>query len=204
MAIIEPSPPSDSVRELNSALPRVTRSAAIMSNAVRSEALAPPVPRHPHRVYILLLPEILAGRGLAAARLVGWRYILMEGPQSVAAAEVNTNDTETEHSFALIHEGQGSRSLEVLAGLEALPQVRNTDYELRLLRIPALMTVALWLHADPGGADILTPLPPANQHFAQGEVYTQSVWEAAMLDAARQEEALAQSRGIRSGPRPLY
>jgi len=203
MAIIEPNPPADSIRELNSALPRVTRSAAVMRNAPSSDVLTAPAARHPHRVYVLLLTDILEGRGLAAARLVGWRYILMEGRQAVAAAEVNTNDTETEHAFALVQEGQGSQALEALANLEALPQVQNSDYELRLLRIPALMTISLWLHAEPGGADILTPLPPANSYFAQRELYTQTAWEAAMLDAANQEEALAQSRGIRSGPRPL-
>src|SRR5579864_1464189 len=103
MAIIELNPPAGSMRELNAALPRVTRSAAVMRGDLRAEPAVVTTPRHPHRVYVLLLPDILAGLGLAAARLVGWRYILMDGTQAVGAAEVNTNPTETEHNFSLVH-----------------------------------------------------------------------------------------------------
>jgi len=203
MAIIELSPPAGSLRELNSALPRVTRSAAVIRGGLRAEPATITTPRHPHRVYVLLLPDILAGQGLAAARLVGWRYILMDGTQAVGAAEVNTNPTETEHNFSLVHEGQGPQVLAALNLLETVPQVRNANYELRLLRIPALMTVTLWLHAGTVDADLLIPVPPVNPHFVQGELYTQAAWEAAMLIAANQEETLSQTRGIRSGPRPL-
>ena len=43
--------------------------------------------------------------------------------------------------------------------LHDLPELRAADYELRLLRIPALYMVALWLHMTAG--DLLVPLAPS-------------------------------------------
>ena len=55
-----------------------------------------------------------------------------------------------------------------------VPQVAGADYELRLLKVPAVYLVALWLHR--GGEDILIPMgdPPgslkANRPYSEADV----------------------------------
>ena len=47
--------------------------------------------------------------------------------------------------------------------------VRN-DYEVRLLSIPALYVMALWLHGE--ADDLLLPMPPTNEILDAKKVYT--------------------------------
>ncbi|MEK8108192.1 hypothetical protein NKG94_30935 [Micromonospora sp. M12] len=46
-----------------------------------------------------------------------------------------------------------------MKALRKLPQLQAAGYELRLLRIPALYLMALWLHSPL--ADLLVPLEPS-------------------------------------------
>jgi hypothetical protein len=202
MAIIEQIPPVGSVQALTSALPRIS---SRVSEFAQPSVATPegPTPGHPHPVYLLLLPDILAGRGLAAARLVSWRYLLMQGSEAVASAEVNTDSSQERHSFASVHHGYDNRAiLDAVAQLEVSPVSAAGDFELRLLRIPALMTVAVWFYGA-SGIGLLMAIPPANSYFVQREIYTQPDWEAAMLKAASEAEALAVRTGKRPGPPPL-
>ncbi len=60
-----------------------------------------------------------------------------------------------------------------------MPQIAKADYELRLLKVPAVYLVALWLHG--GNEDILIPLgqPPAG--LKKNRPYT----EAGIIRALR-------------------
>jgi hypothetical protein len=218
MAIIEAVPPDASVRALAAAMPRLTapslarlrqlpverRTLARLPTESAAVAMAPPAisPAYAHPVYVLLLPDILAGRGLAAARLVSWRYLLMEGARSVASAEVNTDENHSHHSFATMHPGEANQAtLQAIAQMQDSPTAAAGDFELRLLRIPALTTVALWLYS-PTENGALIAIPPANPHFAQSQLYSQAEWETAMLAAAGAAEDDARRDGFRPGPRP--
>lgn len=204
MAIIERTPPEASRQALIASLPTLSAPSAAVLRQLPDAAPQIPTPAHPHPVYVLLLPEILAGRGLSAAHLVGWRYLLMSGVDAIASAEVNTNESETQHVFASMNEGRANQAtLEATADLERSPLVATGNFELRLLRIPSLMTVAIWLHGSQN-ADIITPIPPANPYFTQRRTYLQLEWEAAMLDAARAADAEFARTGVRSGPPPRY
>lgn len=212
MAIFERTPPEASRRVLDSALPRFPTPSAATVRQLPEALPEVPSPTHPHPVYVLLLPDILAGLGLSAARLVAWRYLLRRGEGAVASAEVNTDEAETRHSFASMNEGKANQAtLEAIVALENSPAIAAGNFELRLLRIPSLSTVAVWLHCVPGteasvpiGADVLIPIPPANADFEQRRQYPQPEWESAMLDAAHAAEELARRTGLRPGPRPRY
>ncbi|MEU0408590.1 hypothetical protein ABZ307_12360 [Streptomyces griseorubiginosus] len=100
-----------------------------------------------------------------ATRLTGWRFLIRCGERSVAAAE--TMLTADGWAFSHFFEGPYIPSTE-----RALRQaeVMQQPYQPRLLSIPALYMLALWLHGDCAAdaatgrlaaTDLLVPLAPA-------------------------------------------
>jgi hypothetical protein len=98
-------------------------------------------------------------------RLAGWRFLIHDGKGPVAAAE--TMLTPDGWAFSRFFEGPYIGSTErALAHAEALP----TAYQPRLLSVPDLYMLTLWLHGDtsadasvgrPAATDLLVPLAPA-------------------------------------------
>jgi hypothetical protein len=147
----------------------------------------------PHPVYVATLDDLASGKLLAAARQTGWRYILVQHDEVVGEAELTTGRSRakgakkgakrTSHArleFAgLTHGPFAGATVDGLHAAERLPQVEKADYELRLLKVPAVYLVALWLHG--GNEDILVPLgqPPAG--LKKNKAYT----EAAVIRALR-------------------
>jgi hypothetical protein len=129
----------------------------------------------PHRVFTATLNDVLVGRVLANAQETTWRYFLVhKGEEPFASAEVAGNE------IANVNEGpfvQGTAVAMIAA--EQLDAPRHRDYELRLLRIPALYTVAVWLTAE--GDDLLIPADPAPEPLVANQPYT----EASFVEALR-------------------
>ncbi|AZS88528.1 hypothetical protein ACIQKE_20440 [Streptomyces griseoviridis] len=106
-----------------------------------------------------------APAGTSATRLAGWRFLIRCGERSVAAAE--TRLTPDGYAFSHFFEGPYIASTELaLRQAEALQQ----PYQPRLLSIPRLYMLTLWLHGDcaadgttghPAATDLLVPLAPA-------------------------------------------
>jgi hypothetical protein len=118
--------------------------------------------------------------------LVGWRFLVEEGREPVAAAEVQ--DRTSAAVPAQLTEGPFVRSTaESLRAAESLEPVRETDFELRLLRVPAVNLVALWLHTA-GRDDLFVPLEPAPRPFEAGRSYPEP--EFAELAAGLARETL--------------
>jgi hypothetical protein len=142
-----------------------------------------------HPVYVATLDNLAAGKLLAAARQTGWRYLLAHNDEVVAEAELHsargaaksTKRAKSEElSFAgLTHGPFTGATVDGLHAAERLPQVEKADYELRLLKVPAVYLVALWLHGSK--EDLLLPLgqPPAG--LRKNKAYT----EAAVVRALR-------------------
>jgi hypothetical protein len=123
----------------------------------------------PHDVYAMGLDAIADGRGLDAARRVGRRCLVMEGDRPVAAAELSDPDgegdlTTTEGPFT-------DATARTVREVEAWPQVADGEYDLRLLRVPALYLMALWLKDRDGSQDLLIPLDPAPSGLEAGARY---------------------------------
>ncbi|MEK6374393.1 MAG: hypothetical protein AABO58_17030 [Acidobacteriota bacterium] len=129
-------------------------------------------------VYSAGAQDVIDERLLDAARLTAWRTIVSKEGASIAAAEVGID-----MSLSQIDEGR------LVAGMvEAVRQAEerfaddNRDYELRLLRIPAVYTVALWLHA--GDADVLMPVAPAARALRANDSYGADAFTAALRPLA--------------------
>ena len=142
----------------------------------------------PHPIYNLGLDDVAAGRlPGSSARLTGWRYLVQEDGRIVAAAELNAGSSGEEYTFAALNEGPFVRGTEAtLEAAETLPAVDSGQFELRLLRIPALYVMALWLKGENGVADIIIAMTPAPPELVAGEAYDESRFIGALSSGARQ------------------
>jgi hypothetical protein len=103
--------------------------------------------------------------GASATRLAGWRFLIRSGDRAVAAAE--TMLTPDGWAFSHFFEGPWVASTErALRQAETMTQ----PYQARLLSVPELYMLTLWLHGDctadgatghPAATDLLVPLAPA-------------------------------------------
>ncbi|MFI8966867.1 hypothetical protein ACIGO8_32690 [Streptomyces sp. NPDC053493] len=108
-------------------------------------------------------------------RLAGWRFLIRNGDRAIAAAD--TMLTPDGWSFSHFFEGPYVSATErALIQAEALP----TAYQPRLLSVPGLYMLTLWLHTDteadgattePGPDDLLVPLAPAPPGIAANRPY---------------------------------
>ncbi|MER6632845.1 hypothetical protein ABT301_32270 [Streptomyces sp. NPDC000987] len=160
MPLHVPPAPAPALRSVLTALgsPTAVREARTPS-LLRHQG--PVTPELPLPVHVL---EAITATG-AATRLAGWRFLIRSGDRSVAAAE--TTLTADGWAFSHFFEGPYIPSTEqALRQAETLTQA----YQPRLLSVPGLYMLTLWLHGDcaadgatgnPAATDILVPLAPA-------------------------------------------
>lgn len=126
----------------------------------------------PHEVYAMGLDAVIAG-DLKAARRTGWRYLVVQGDRAVAAAVVDAPEGKSRMQFSHVNSGPFvEETVNAVSQAEGLEAVARGDYEVRLLNIPALYVMALWLHGERD--DLLLPMPPTNENLDAKKVYTPS------------------------------
>lgn len=144
-------------------------------------------------VFYLSLAELAEGAGLEAAALGGWRFVVESHGRLVGTLEV---DVDEEGGAA-----QGAAFAESPADAVALSSIisaRALDEETqpRLLTVPPLYVVALWLHRH-GEDDLVVPLagvegPPLGEP-TPAETFVESLRERARawleLPAPEQDSA---------------
>ncbi|MEV7414002.1 hypothetical protein [Streptomyces sp. NPDC089919] len=127
--------------------------------------LTPELPLPVHVLDRLGLSEPAAAGRPPRTRLTGWRFLIRSGERYVAAADTML----TPDGWAFSHFFEGPY---VAATERALHQAESAGahYQPRLLSVPELYMITLWLHraagADPASglpapADLLVPLAPA-------------------------------------------
>ncbi|MET9732434.1 hypothetical protein ABZZ79_17850 [Streptomyces sp. NPDC006458] len=161
MPLHVPEAPSPALRSILTALGSPVAVREATTPALRA-AQGPLTPELPLPVHVL---DRITGEGAPVTRLAGWRFLIFSGDRALAAAE--TRLTPDGWAFAHFFEGPYIASTErALRQAETLPQA----YQPRLLSIPGLYMLTLWLHGDceadgsagrPGAADLLVPLAPA-------------------------------------------
>ncbi|KRV47958.1 hypothetical protein AQ490_04370 [Wenjunlia vitaminophila] len=113
---------------------------------------------HPHPVHVLP-SSATHPAALATTRRIGWRFLINAGDTPVATAET----LRTADGWAFSHFSQGpfaTSTFRALTQAHALP----ATYQPRLLSVPALYMLALWLHQESSpdcAGDLLVPLAPA-------------------------------------------
>ncbi|MEU6981458.1 MULTISPECIES: hypothetical protein [unclassified Streptomyces] len=178
--MLRPSPaPAPALRSVLTALGSPTAVREARTPALRA-AQGPLSPELPLPVHVLgVAGSVADATGPAGrpphTRLAGWRFLIRSGDRAIAAAD--TMLTPDGWSFSHFFEGPYVAATErALIQAEAL----RTPYQPRLLSVPELYMLTLWLHADPdaddhtaapGPADLLVPLSPAPPGIAADRPY---------------------------------
>ncbi|MFI6659811.1 hypothetical protein ACIBL8_30255 [Streptomyces sp. NPDC050523] len=161
MPLHVPPAPAPALRTVLTALgsPTAVREARTPSLL---HAQAPVTPELPLPVHVL---DRLTPAGATATRLAGWRFLIRCDERAVAAAD--TMLTPDGWAFSRFFEGPYITSTErALRQAESMQQ----PYQPRLLSVPGLYMLTLWLHGDctadgatghPAATDLLVPLAPA-------------------------------------------
>lgn len=161
MPLHVPPAPAPALRSVLTALGSPTAVREARTPALRT-AQGPVIPELPLPVHVL---DRITAQGPSATRLAGWRFLIRCGDRAVAAAD--TMLTPDGWAFSHFFEGPYVASTErALQQAESLQQ----PYQARLLSVPGLYMLTLWLHGDcsgdgteghPAATDLLVPLAPA-------------------------------------------
>ncbi|MGW2638371.1 hypothetical protein [Streptomyces sp. NPDC001348] len=161
MPLHVPPAPAPALRSVLTALGSPTAVREARTPSLRA-AQGPATPELPLPVHVL---DRITAEGVSATRLTGWRFLIHCGGRAVAAAE--TRLTPDGWAFSHFFEGPYIASTErALRQAETMQQ----SYQVRLLSVPALYMLTLWLHGDcsadgaeghPAATDLLVPLAPA-------------------------------------------
>lgn len=175
MPLLTAEPPADVARGAMATLGQQAERRALRLPGLASAAPDTLQLTAPHPVYNLDLDELAERRGLAAARLTGWRFLITAGSSVLAAAEVAADGTTGAGEFSHINAGPFvDATTRAQAIAEQLPEVTAGRYELRLLRAPGLYVMALWLKDLRGEHDLVLPMAPAPAPLEAGHAYAAS------------------------------
>ncbi|MFF3291420.1 hypothetical protein [Streptomyces sp. NPDC003023] len=162
MPLHVPPAPAPALRSVLAALGSPTAVREARTPALRSVqgplSAELPLPVH-------VLDQIVPTGETPCTRLAGWRFLIRSGERAVAAAD--TVLTPDGWAFSHFFEGPYLDSTE-----RALRQAESTGtpFQPRLLSVPELYMLTLWLHGDPEAdastgtpapSDLLVPLAPA-------------------------------------------
>jgi hypothetical protein len=126
----------------------------------------------PYSIYAAGLGDIISS-GLGAARLIGWRYLIVEGQNVVQAADISAPQEAGGVHLSSLTTGHAREMEDVLREAEGLTQVAQGDYEIRTLRAPSLYVTALWLKNLSNTRDLFIVVPPVFPPFRAHQVYDQ-------------------------------
>jgi hypothetical protein len=171
-----PEPPKESLASLREGLQRLP---ARNKSAFSTESSGGQIPRisQAHQVFVLNPQEVMAGKGLDAARPTSWRYLLDQDTSglaensSTATAEVAYQGGT--HVFSNLQHGWMANATRqaVKVGLE-LEAVRDGTFELRVLRLPAVRIDSVWLKNKVAGDDIVVPIRSAIESLSAFRPYS--------------------------------
>ena len=101
----------------------------------------------PHPVFTVDPQDIARGKLLEAAKLIGWRFLILQGDHAVASGTVVESDGNM--VLSSINEGRlVGLTLDSLSAAELADEVKDKDFELRYLEIRSLYFTGVWLHSD--------------------------------------------------------
>jgi len=135
----------------------------------------------PHPIYTFTLDDLAREPTLRSARLVGWRYLVEHAGTPVAAAEVGIDG-----KFSQFNEGPFvTATIEAVQLAERHPTTSDSSYAVRLIRVPPLYVMALWLHDERGGDDFIFPMPPTPPYLEPNRPYKGDEFANLLAEDAR-------------------
>jgi hypothetical protein len=187
MTLRLPEPTQASVETVRSHLSELAGRTAFRRRALTRANPAGLALAAPHDVYSLGLTDLAEGASLDAATLDGRRFIVMDGDKPIASAEVADEGRGT--GFQATEGPYVEATAAAIERAEEDPDL-DDDYEIRVLRIPALYVMALWLKNERGGADVVIPLDPAPAPLEAERKYAPAELLSALAESARARLAI--------------
>ncbi len=149
-----------------------------------------------HPVYNVGLNDLVHGTPLARLPLTSWRFIVGSGTAAVSAAETLDGGAGGEARFASVNAGPFvDGTTQAFASVSKDPTFATGDWEMRVLRVPALYIFAVWTHDKAGNADRIRPIAPAPAYLDASRTYSWDEFVAAVRPQA--EAKLAGDDGLR-------
>jgi len=174
------------VVERNLVLPDGDTNLMMMNAEERGERAGRARPRITERyaVFSAQLEDVLPdGRGLLQAdRPTSWQYVVRDRNGVIVALSEVANGTPCQYASQqspVVAEAV----LKAIQDAEKLDAVKQSDYELRILRVPELYLLAVWLHAP--NDDVLLPVRPFTRILGDGSSFTEKQVVAALRPLAQ-------------------
>jgi hypothetical protein len=192
MALLVPDPPDGSLSALRTALGALAARGQFGARAVRRARPKQLTVTTPQQVFTLGVTDLVERPSLKAAQPTAWRYLVEVDKRVVAAAETNLSDGGS-HTFSNLNHGPFVAG--TIQALDAAERIASSlDAEVRLLHIPALYFVALWLlpvgQTDDDHA-ILVPVAPAPPGIEANRAYAATKLLPILAEQARSIPALS-------------
>ena len=182
--------PSGFNQALRRAVGEVSR-AGTLKFAALGGAAAGPAPSAQHRVYTMTLGEVASGEHVKPARPVSWRAFLVQAQTPVAVAEVVESAGGQLATEASITEGPlVEAATEAIEVAEHSNLVATGNFELRVLHVPAIYVLAIWLH---GSQELFIPIRGTG--LKPRQVYQEGDFFSAIQPAAKAQFAQSQTKG---------
>jgi hypothetical protein len=184
-----PRAPEEAERIARAGVHDVTRAAPLPAADAAVPATAGPDQvslTMPHVVHGIGLDALAARQPLTDAAPVAWRFLVATAAGPVASTEVALDAAARPTAFTQFNEGPFVQA--TITAVEAArrwPEVDRGRYQVRVLRIPALYLVALWLKGLGGSEDLFIPLEPAPDFATAGRPYRAAELGDALAGPAR-------------------
>jgi hypothetical protein len=195
MPIEFPTPPAGALKAATDGVVEVHRAEPPGRARVRGPRDIGPKGRRlasPHRVHNLRLTDLGKPGTLRGAPMTAWRYLVEDDGAAVASAEVGVDEKGNVRGFDHVNEGPFVAATAAAQKAAAeLPQVRDGRMEARILRIPALYVMALWLKDLDGDADLIVPMAPSPPYLEANRPYTERDFMRALAGPAKERQAFS-------------
>jgi len=191
MSIVFSQPPNDLLESLKAELTTHVVNEQLSVSTLRSLVPQSVTLDSAHKVFNLGLDDIVANKGLTDLNPNAWRFLVRSGSTPVAAAESPLTGLTRTSQLASVNSGAfvaGTVAAFSAANNEA--SLAASDYEPRLIRIPALYVFALWLHTGGGVGDTIRVIAPAPNYLQVGRAYSPKEFLTLLREPARQRLAI--------------
>jgi hypothetical protein len=184
-----PEPPAASVAALRESLAALADRGQFSARSLRETPPADLSASVPHEVFNLGLDAAADGE-VERAEPGGWRYLLEADKGVVATAETRAEGGE--HTFSNVNTGPFVKgTVDALAAAEQVEHGREGEVDLRLLHVPALYLMSLWLR--PAGATddagVFIPIAPAPPGLEPNRPYEVDEFRKRVRELAQQVPA---------------
>jgi hypothetical protein len=164
--------PEAAVSALNAALEALVRDGSYVVKTLQGRDAASVKPGRGHPVHGVTMHDLIGAGSEPHFPLVAWEFLLSDGPEVIAIADVVPARGHDGWQFAHINVGPFVRSIDAaLTSSEDRLGSRQDDWEPRIVSIPGLYVVACWL-VGPEDSQEFIVLDPAPAFVREGQPYT--------------------------------